>query len=231
MCERESAYKHKSYHPLSPFHLSSSHTNVTYETRPVRVSSLTRSSNPEIVKMPSSYLYLITTDNFNGSSTISETYDKNQDKIWQLHIPDGCKMNVYFQQFDLEVSDRCTKDSFSVQTKKDQMEIYRYCNNLHAIEIRRINRVQMTFHANPHIERGGIKATACITNLHDAVSEDELNQALPCTCTPDPKNKRRKKKAVSLSKQLRKKIAAEVSRQYIIITMSSWSGAVLVVVY
>lgn len=101
-------------------------------------------------------------------------------------------MTVYFSQFDLEVSERCTKDSFSVQTSKEDPEIHRYCNDLHKIEIKRKRRVQMTFHSDPTVQRGGIRATVCLSDQHDAVTEDDLNQRFPCSCTEKPARRRKK---------------------------------------
>lgn len=142
--------------------------------------------------MPAMNLYLITTDNINKSS---DSYPLNQDKIWQIHVPKGCKLSVYFTDFDLQVSDRCGKDSFSVQTRKYQLDNYRYCNNLNWIEIKRKRRVQMTFHSDGAVAMTGIKATACLSSLHDPASETEFNQRLPCTC--DPSAQRRKKASQS----------------------------------
>lgn len=163
-----------------------------------RVVSIERSSKPDIKVMPPMNLYLITTDNINKSdNTSSDTYPINQDKIWQLKIPENCKMSVYFSRFDLEVSNACEKDSFSVQISKYRPDkgtkdfFYRYCNNLHKIVIKRRKRIQMTFHSDRAVARGGIKATVCLSNLHDAATEEELNEQLPCTC--DSTKARRKK--------------------------------------
>lgn len=173
---------------------SKSRTVEKNETTPRRVTETVRSSTPNITRLPASSLYLITTDNINDSSSISDTYPLNQDKIWQIHIPKRCKMSVYFSVFDLQVteaSDRCKQDSFTVQTSKYQQDIRKYCNNLHWIKLKRIRRVQMTFHSDHAVTRGGIKAVACLSNLHDPSSETELSQQLPCTC--DPSVQRRKK--------------------------------------
>lgn len=162
-------------------------------TKIKRVVSIERSPKPDIKVMPPMNLYLITTDNIDN---ISDTYPVNQDKIWQLKIPANCKMSVYFSQFDLEVSNACEKDSFSVQISKHRLNkgtndfFYRYCNNLHKIVIKRRKRIQMTFHSDRAVTRGGIKATVCLSNLHDPASEEELNQQLPCTC--DSKERRKK---------------------------------------
>lgn len=143
--------------------------------------------------MPAMSLYLITTDNINKSSSTNDKYPLNQDKIWQLRIPKNCKMTVYFSQFDVQSSERCANDSFSVQTSKNQQDIYRYCNSLHRLEIRRIKRVQITFHSDSVVARGGIKGTVCLSNLHDPVTESELDNQLPCTCNVEPGARRRRK--------------------------------------
>lgn len=101
-------------------------------------------------------------------------------------------MTVYFSKFDLEVSERCEKDNFTVQTNKNQREIYKYCNDLHRIEIKRRRRVQMVFHSDAGVEMGGIKAVACISNLIDASSEDELDKRFPCTCNRSGSTRRKK---------------------------------------
>ena len=119
------------------------------------------------------------TDNFNASGhLINETYPLNQDKIWQMTVPKGCRMNVYFREFDLEGSSECKKDNFSVQTSKNQRDIRKYCHNLEEIEIRRRRRVQMTMHSDEDIASRGIYATVCISNLPE---ETNINQE-PCTC-------------------------------------------------
>lgn len=168
---------------------SNSRTVEKNETNPRRVTTIVRSSTPEITMMPAASLYLITTDN-----SISDSYPQNQDKIWQIHIPKGCKMSVVFSQFDLQVteaSDRCKQDSFTVQTSKFQHDIRKYCNNLHWIELKRIRRVQMMFHSDDAVTRQGIKAMACLSNQNDPTTERELIEQLPCTC--DPSAQRRKK--------------------------------------
>lgn len=142
-------------------------------------------------------LYLITTDNINNDSFRVDKYPINQDKIWQLRIPKNCKMTVYFSRFDLQKSDRCVNDSFSVQTSKDQRDIYRYCETLHDIKIKRIKRVQMTFHSDNEIVGGGIHATACLSNLHDPITETEFESRMPCTCSLEPGARRRKKSSKS----------------------------------
>lgn len=178
------------------FFCSDSRTDVKNSTRPVRQTRIVR-SEAQIDKMPANTnLYLITTDNFNGSIRVNDTYPLNQDKIWQIHIPKGCKMSVHFSTFDLEAAEpSCRKDFFTVQTSKDQQDIRKYCNNLHWIEIKRINRVQMTFHSDDSVAREGIRAVACLSNLHDPSDERELNEQLPCTC--DPSLRRRKKNSQS----------------------------------
>ena len=165
------------------------------ETRPVRRRTVTRALVPEITELPNRNFYLITTDNINESSSISDTYPLNQDKIWQIYVPQDCKMTVYFSQFDLEVSDRCNKDSFSVQTSKRQREIYRYCKTLHSFESRGKKRIQMTFHSDDSIPKGGIRATVCISNRVNTMSDNDFDSQLPCTCNTTSSSPRRRKKA------------------------------------
>lgn len=176
------------------------------EPKVTRQVTIQRSPEPEITKMSNTNLYLITTDNINGSN---DTYPLNQDKIWQIHIPKGCKMTVYFSEFDLEVSERCQKDSFSVQYSQRQDHINRYCNNLHRIEFKTINRVQMTFHSDREVQGRGIKATACISNARHPESLTQLDQQLPCTCSPSTE---RRKKSSRPYKSLKRKIAEEENK-------------------
>lgn len=183
---------------LSQFCSVSSTIEKNATTNPRRVTTIVRSSTPEITVMPAMNLYLISTDNINESSSISDSYPLNQDKIWQIHIPKGCKMSMHFSTFDLQVteaSDRCKQDYFTVQTSKTQQDIPKYCNNLHWIELKRIRRVQMTFHSDNAVARDGIQAVACLSNLHDPSNERELKEQLPCTC--DRSVQRRKKDSQS----------------------------------
>ncbi len=96
-------------------------------------------------------------------------------------------MIITFSQFDLEVSDRCQKDYFSVQTSKDQYDIYRYCNNLDRVEIRRRRRVQLTFHSDYAVAKSGIKATVCLSNLEE---KSDGNQ-FPCSCGSSTSRRKR----------------------------------------
>ena len=85
-------------------------------------------------------------------------------------------MVLFFSLFDIEVSDKCQNDNFTIQIEKNQQNIHRYCNTLHKVEIRK-RRVQLKFHANNDIERSGMKAHVCLTR-DNKDSDDEL----PCNC-------------------------------------------------
>ena len=85
-------------------------------------------------------------------------------------------MVIYFSLFDIEKSDRCQNDNFTVQIEKNQQDIRRYCESLHKIEIRK-TRVQLKFHSNDAIAREGMKAHVCLTSDNKR-TDDEL----PCNC-------------------------------------------------
>lgn len=109
---------------------------------------------------------IIATDNLNMSmGELVGTYRGSQDKLWQIRIPQDCQLWMVFQEFDLEVSDRCTKDYFSVQMSKNQPDIRRYCGSLESITIQRRRRVQLWFHADDSVERRGIFARYCFRSL------------------------------------------------------------------
>ena len=76
----------------------------------------------EIVELPQELsLGFILTDNINTSRYyLNESYQLNQDKIWQIKIPRQCRMIIYFQRFDLEQTEGCVKDYFTIQTSKAQ---------------------------------------------------------------------------------------------------------------
>ena len=158
-------------------------TNITRNSNEekVRKKVVTRGTEPfRIDNMPESYeLGLLLTDNFNASGhLINDSYPLLQDKHWQISVPKGCRMKIYFRVFDLEASPQCNKDNFTVQTSKKQGDIHKYCHNLEEIEIRRRRRVQLTMHSDEDIARRGIYATVCISNM----PEDTLVDQEPCTC-------------------------------------------------
>lgn len=131
-------------------------------------------------------LHIISTDNVNTTTnTINGTYPNNQDKIWQFLIPRGCRMVVYFALFNLEISEMCQNDNFTVQYEKDQQNIHRYCNSLRELKIRK-RRVQMKFHSNDAITRGGIKAHVCLTS-----DNKKTDDKLPCNCVPNGGRRKR----------------------------------------
>jgi len=164
------------------------------KTVPTRRRTVNRKLDSISLMAPLS-LHIISTDNINKTTSKikNTTYAHNQDKIWQLYVPKGCRMVVFFSLFDIEVSDKCQNDNFTIQYAKDE-PVHRYCNSLHKVEIRK-RRVQMKFHANDIVARSGIKAHACLTT-DNKNGDDEL----PCNCMG---NKNRRKRApISTGKAL-----------------------------
>ena len=127
---------------------------------------------------PDLSLGLIKTDNIDiwGKMT-SLAYPRNRDKIWQISVPQpGCSMTIYFHEFDMEHTVNCKQDYFSVQTSKGQLNIPRYCNTLHRIELARTKRVQLTIHSGNYTSRKGVYAVYCFN--HWPLSPTNL----PCSC-------------------------------------------------
>ena len=164
-------------------------------TTPVRIKEIVRHLKPNITNITTTGAHYITTDNYMNASAIRDTYALNQDMIWQFHIPQGCRMVVVFTKFELEISDKCKSDSFSVQTSKDQQEIYRYCNDPRRIEIKNRKRVQMTFKSDDAVAMGGFKANVCIENIPDDDDDghhDDISSV--CNCTPTKRRNRRRRR-------------------------------------
>ncbi len=132
----------------------------------------------DVTKLDPLSLHIITTDNINKSNgaILNNSYPHNQDKIWHFFVPKGCRMVVYFTLFEVEISDMCQHDNFTVQYEKDQQNIHRYCNTLNKIEIRK-RRVQLKFHSNDAIAGRGIKAHVCLTR-----DNKRTDNELPCNC-------------------------------------------------
>ena len=133
----------------------------------------------EIVELPQELsLGIIVTDNINISGHyLNESYQLNQDKIWQIRIPRQCRMIIYFREFDLETAEGCVKDYFTIQTSKAQKNIRKYCtNSLRRVEIRNRRRVQMWFHSNKTVAKKGIYGTFCFSKW--PASADDT----PCNC-------------------------------------------------
>ena len=133
----------------------------------------------EIVELPTSLsLGLIASDNINTTTRnfIEDTYQHNHDKIWQIKIPRGCRMVMYFQEFDLETTENCQKDYFTIQTSKLQTNIPKYCSSLHKVEIRNRRRVQIWLHSDDTVAKRGIHAAFCFRNWPANAND------LPCNC-------------------------------------------------
>ena len=133
----------------------------------------------EIVELPQELsLGFIVTDNINTSGHyLNESYQLNQDKIWQIRIPRQCRMIIYFREFDLEITEGCVKDYFTVQTSKAQKNFRKYCTkSLRRVEIRNRRRVQMWFHSDKAVAKKGIYGTFCFSKW--PASADDT----PCNC-------------------------------------------------
>ena len=97
-------------------------------------------------------------------------------------------MLVYLQEFDLEFSESCHKDYFSVQTSKNDLEIHKYCSSaLRRIEVRNRRRVQLWFHSDNTVARRGILATFCFRSW----PETEEEKTKPCSCSGDSRPSQR----------------------------------------
>lgn len=169
------------------------------EVVPIRVQGLIRDPVPEEIPWPSRNQGTITTSEF-GNIT------QNLDIIWQLKIPQQCKMTLTFSQFDLEDSEDCRIDNFTVQISKHDREIHKYCRNLHRITIRSRRRVQLRVQmgfktgsmveaATPGSARAGIRAHVCISNKHDRPDD--------CNCN---RNQGRRRRSLQSGKKGGKKI-------------------------
>ena len=133
----------------------------------------------EIVELPQELsLGFIATDNINTSGHyLNESYQLNQDKIWQIRIPRKCRMIIYFREFDLETTEGCVKDYFTIQTSKAQKNFRKYCTkSLRRVEIRNRRRVQMWFHSDIAVAQKGIYGTFCFSKW--PASADDT----PCNC-------------------------------------------------
>ena len=142
-----------------------------------------RAEKPDVKELPQELtLGIIATDNVDiyGNFTY-EQYPARRDKVWQIWVPRGCRMVVYFAEFDVESSPDCENDYFSVQMKKNEPST-RYCGGLTSvpekIEVANRRRVQMVFHADKsNFTLGrGVHATFCFQNLK------EVDPDYPCSC-------------------------------------------------
>ena len=157
--------------------------NITF----VKKLPHTRNDTPIIQKFNSS-LSVIATDNYQdvlGHLPNNESvtpYEPLQDKIWQIWVPRGCRMLLYFDDFDLESTPNCTKDFFSIQDKRNGT-VTKYCGgisnlpnvtNSSQIQIKR-RRVQLTFHSDSSVTKKGLRATFCFQNRKSVTFP-------PCSC-------------------------------------------------
>eukprot|EP00731_Ephydatia_muelleri_P028395 Em0020g39a len=123
-------------------------------------------------------LGLIKTDNIDvWGKVTSSVYPTNRDKIWQLSVPQpGCSMLIYFHEFDIERSQNCKQDYLSVQIRKRQFNIPRYCSTLSRIELGRTKRVQLWIHSGNSTSRRGVYAMYCFSHWPLGPTD------LPCSC-------------------------------------------------
>lgn len=149
----------------------------------ISVSESVRAEKPDVKELPRELtLGIIATDNVDiyGNFT-QEQYPAGRDKVWQIWVPRGCRMVMYFGEFDMESSSDCENDYFSVQTKKNNPTT-RYCGGLSSvpekIEVPNRRRVQMVFHADKsNFTLGrGVHATFCFQKLK------EFDPDYPCSC-------------------------------------------------
>ncbi len=159
----------------------------------ITVKHVTRSHDRTINLPVSLSLGIIMSDNIGIYGNLSqETYPPSRDKIWQIRIPHRCRMIIYFQEFDLEPSNGCTKDYFTIQTSKNQPNVRKYCNSLYKVEFRYRRRVQLWFHSDDTVMKRGIYAALCVSNW-PPLNEDEEQ---PCTCNTSRRSRRRGRSAV-----------------------------------
>lgn len=134
---------------------------------------------------------LITTDNFNESlSSLEGFHAPNQDKIWQIRIPQNCQLWIVFEEFEVESTEDCEKDYFSVQTSKNQADIRKYCKSLESITVQRRKRVQLWFHADESIERRGLLARYCFR----AITQNSTQQR-SCNCNQEDSYTQRQRRS------------------------------------
>ena len=117
-----------------------------------------------------------------GPTLISDLYPANQTKIWQVKIPKKCKMFVSFLHFNIESSDKCEHDYFSVQTSKDPNEVVVFCNSLQNIDIRYRRRVQFTLHSDHASNNGQLAASVCLSKMD--------SEKTKCDCFESTRRKR-----------------------------------------
>ena len=140
---------------------------------------------------------MIATDNYQdvfGHLPTNETYEPLQDKIWQIWVPSGCRMLLYFNDFDLESTPNCSKDFFAIQDKTFGT-VTKYCGgisnlpnvtNRSHIQIMKAS-VQLTFHSDSTVTKNGLRATYCFQNKKSPTSP-------ACSCNINTNNVERRRR-------------------------------------
>ena len=155
---------------------------------------IVRDEKPDVKELPHELtLGIIATDNIDiyGNFTHNQ-YRARHDKVWQIWVPRGCRMVLYFGEFDIESSPDCQNDYFSVQIKKN-VAATRYCGGLTSvpekIEVGHRRRVQMVFHADKsNFTRGrGLHATFCFQKLKG------FDPDYPCSCNANISSMKKKR--------------------------------------
>ena len=164
--------------------LTHSHTHTAFALHALSIPETTSSTSEKIylkekvyvrdphptisIFPPSLSLGFIKSDNINWHGNFTNgnnTYPANQDIIWQINVPRGCRMTMAFSLFDLEPSDGCDKDYFSIQTSKNHTKSAspKYCDQLMSVEIRWRKRAQFWLHSDEENEGKGIRAAFCFS--------------------------------------------------------------------
>lgn len=176
------------------FALCSKKVNITEEKTTVfSVPRYVRDPQPTIKTIPQELrLQLIATENnaMDVYNSTSDNYEPLTDKIWQIWIPRGCRMVLFFYEFDLESSTNCTKDYFSIQTSK-KGEVTKFCGSVGEITNKTINiknrrRVQFQFHSDDTYTRRGIEAAYCFQD------QKTYDPDVPCNCNADTSGVKRR---------------------------------------
>ena len=159
-----------------------------------QVPRFAKNKQPVIKEIPQELkIQLIATENIASGiyNETTENYEELNDKVWQVWIPRGCRMVMFFTEFELESSPNCSKDFFSIQTSKTQKDIVKYCGSVgeianKTISIRNRRRVQMQFHSDENHTRRGVKAAYCFQDLKT------YDPDVPCGCNADTSAVRRR---------------------------------------
>lgn len=119
----------------------------------------------------------------------TESYEPWQDKVWQIWVPKGCRMVVAFSEFDLDSTPNCTKDFFTIQTKKNRA-VQKYCGGISSVPSNLTitqRRAQFGFHADGSDSRMGVFASFCLQRNNNLRSM--------CDCSTGTSRKRTIKRA------------------------------------